>query len=111
MGVGARCMLGLQMAPTASCPSKPVAPEAEGGRSPAGVPVESQRGEDGESLHLAHRLWVVGTSAAVAVCLRRNLRPSLSIPASELASWSHLPPHYTEASVRLLLQDAYFLVH
>lgn len=58
---------------------------------------------------LAHRSWVVGTSAAVAVPLGRSLRPSLSIPASELASCSHLPPRDTQATVSLLLQDAYSL--
>lgn len=40
-----RCMLGLKMASTASCPRSPSPPEAEDGCSAAGDPVESHGGE------------------------------------------------------------------
>ncbi|XDA82896.1 hypothetical protein R6Z07F_012790 [Ovis aries] len=58
-------MLGLKMASTASCPSKPVTPEAEDGCSAAGDPVESQRSENRESLAPCAQIgggWDLGCS-------------------------------------------------
>ncbi|CAN0037369.1 unnamed protein product [Rangifer tarandus platyrhynchus] len=102
-------MLGLKMAPTTSCPWKPVTPEAEDGRSPAGVPVESQWSEEGESLAPCAQI-VGGRDLGCRCCpSQAQSMPLAQYPGLKLASCLHPPPHDTQANVRLLLQDAYFL--
>lgn len=105
---GARCMLGLKMASTASCPWKSVTSEAEDRCSAAGDPVESQRSENRESLAPCAQIgggWDLGCSCRPS----QPQSPLAQYPGLRASSRSRLPPQDTRASIRWLLQDAYFL--
>ena len=75
-------------------------PETKDGCSPAGVPVESQRSEEGESLAPRAQIggdWDLGCSCR----LSQPQSPPLAKYPGLRAFCSHLPPHDTQANTHV----------